>query len=74
MRHCGANVPDNSSIPSVALPAIRWGEDRVYFHNQEQQLIALPASWTDVVAADPLVSIAEGRAWFRAEDLFEWQA
>jgi hypothetical protein len=28
-----------------------WGEDRVYFHNEEQQLIALPASWTDVVAA-----------------------
>jgi hypothetical protein len=48
-----------------------WGEDRVYFHNEEQQLIALPASWTDVVAADPFVSIAQGRALFRADDLFE---
>jgi uncharacterized protein DUF5372 len=48
-----------------------WGEDRVYFHNEEQQLIALPASWTDVVAADPLVCIGEGRALFRADDLFE---
>jgi hypothetical protein len=48
-----------------------WGEDRVYFHNQEQQLIALPASWTDVVAADPLVALAEGRALFRADDLIE---
>jgi hypothetical protein len=48
-----------------------WGEDRVYFHNEEQQPIALPASWTDVVAADPLVSIAEGRALFRADDLIE---
>jgi Family of unknown function (DUF5372) len=48
-----------------------WGEDRVYFHNEEQQLIALPASWTDVVAADPLVSIGEGRALFRADDLWE---
>jgi Family of unknown function (DUF5372) len=48
-----------------------WGEDRVYFHNEEQQLIALPASWTDVVAADPLVSIGNGRALFRADDLCE---
>lgn len=48
-----------------------WGEDRVYFHNEEQQLIALPASWTDVVAADPLVSVGNGRALFRADDLCE---
>jgi hypothetical protein len=47
-----------------------WGEDRVYFHNEKQELIALPASWTDVVAADPLVSMGEGRALFRADDLF----
>ena len=48
-----------------------WGEDRVYFYNEEQQLMALPASWTDVVPADPFVSTAEGRALFRANDLFE---
>ena len=48
-----------------------WGEDRVYFHSEAQQLIALPASWTDVVAANPFVSAAEGRALFRADDLFE---
>jgi Family of unknown function (DUF5372) len=48
-----------------------WGEDRVYFHNEEHQLIALPASWTDVVAVDPLVSMGKGRALFRADDLLE---
>jgi hypothetical protein len=48
-----------------------WGEDRVYFYYEEQQLIALPASWTDVVATDPSVSIAAGRALFRANDLLE---
>ena len=48
-----------------------WGEDRVYFYNEDQQLIALPASWTDVVPADPFVSTAEGRALFRANDLLE---
>ena len=48
-----------------------WGEDRVYFYNEEQQLIALPASWTDVIATDPFVSMAGGRALFRADDLLE---
>lgn len=48
-----------------------WGEDRVYFYNHEQQLIAFPASWTDVIAVDPFVAVAEGRSLFRAEDLLE---
>jgi hypothetical protein len=48
-----------------------WGEDRVYFYNHEQQLIALPASWTDVIAIDPFVAVAEGRSLFRADDLWE---
>jgi hypothetical protein len=48
-----------------------WGEDRVYFHSASQQLTALPASWTDVVEADPVVAVAAGRAPFRANDLLE---
>jgi hypothetical protein len=48
-----------------------WGEDRVYFYDHEQQLIALPASWTDVIAVDPFVAVADGRSLFRAGDLLE---
>jgi hypothetical protein len=48
-----------------------WGEDRVYFYNEHQQLTGLPASWTDVIAADPFVAVSAGRALFRAEDLLE---
>jgi hypothetical protein len=48
-----------------------WGEDRVYFYNEKHELTALPASWTDVVGADPLVSMAAGRALFRANDLLD---
>jgi hypothetical protein len=48
-----------------------WGEDRVYFYNERQNLTALPASWTDVVAVDPVVAVAAGRAPFRANDLLE---
>jgi len=31
----------------------------------------LPASWTDVIPADPFISVAGGRALFRADDLLE---
>ena len=48
-----------------------WGEDRVYFYNEHQQLTALPASWTDGIAADPFVAVSAGRSLFRAEDLLE---
>jgi len=48
-----------------------WGEERVYFYNERQHLTALPATWTDAVAVDPVVTIAAGRAPFRASDLLE---
>jgi hypothetical protein len=48
-----------------------WGEDRVYFHDQDGKLASVPASWTDVVAEDPFVSLAAGRSLFRLEDLLK---
>jgi len=48
-----------------------WGEDRVYFYNEDQQLTVIPANWTNVVAIDPVVTIAAGQAPFRANDLLE---
>jgi hypothetical protein len=48
-----------------------WGEDRVYFYNEDEQLTAIAASWTDVVAIEPFVAVAAGRAPFRANDLLE---
>lgn len=48
-----------------------WGEDRVYFYDESQQLTALPASWTDVPETDPVVAVAAGRSAFRANDLLE---
>ena len=48
-----------------------WGEDRVYFYDENEQLVAMPASWTDATAADPFRVVAAGRALFRAEDLWE---
>ena len=48
-----------------------WGEDRLFFYNEKSRLIALPASWTDLVSPDPFVVVAAGRSLFRTEDLCE---
>ena len=48
-----------------------WGENRVYFHDDEGRLVSLPASWTSVLAPDPFVVISAGRSVFRVQDLLE---
>jgi hypothetical protein len=48
-----------------------WGEHRVYFHDDEGRLVALPAAWTSVLPPDPYVAIAAGCAAFRVPDLLE---
>ena len=48
-----------------------WGEDRVYFHDPDGKLSAIPASWTDLIAEDPFVGIAAGRSLFRLDDLLK---
>ncbi len=46
-----------------------WGEYRVWFFDEHDELRSLPATWTDVVAPDPAVALGAGRALFRAADL-----
>ena len=46
-----------------------WGEDRVHLRDENGQLFSLPATWTDVVAADPFVVIAAGRCAFTTAGL-----
>ena len=48
-----------------------WGEDRVFFRDDNGQVRSLPASWTDVAPLDPFVSMSAGRSLFRVQDLLE---
>ena len=48
-----------------------WGEHRAYFHKEGEHLVSVPATWTDIIAGDPVVHLAAGRALFRATDLIE---
>jgi hypothetical protein len=46
-----------------------WGEDRVYFHDRDGKLKALPTIWTSLRAEDPFLTVSKGRSHFRLEDL-----
>jgi len=48
-----------------------WGEDRAYCHDEQGQLVGVPARWTDGVPPDPVVVISAGRSAFRLQDLLE---
>ncbi|WP_245671789.1 DUF5372 family protein, partial [Nocardia amamiensis] len=48
-----------------------WGEDRVSLRDEHGVVFSLPAGWTDVVAVDPFVVIAEGRCPFTTTGLLE---
>ena len=41
----------------------------MFFYDEDGQLRSLPAIWTSVVGADPVVAIGAGRAHFRVADL-----
>lgn len=48
-----------------------WGEWRVFYYGNNNQIQSFPANWTDVVAIDPFVDAAQGKAYFRTIDLIE---
>jgi hypothetical protein len=48
-----------------------WGQDRVFFLNQENHIASLPAAWTDVAPFDAFLIVSAGRSYFRVEDLLE---
>lgn len=46
-----------------------WGEDRVFFLDEDGIVRSLPAAWTDAAEPDPFVVVAAGRSPFRVDDL-----
>jgi len=48
-----------------------WDRDRVYVCDEGGALVSLPAEWTDMVAEDPFVVVAAGRAPFHVARLLE---
>jgi hypothetical protein len=48
-----------------------WGEDRVFFLDEEGVQRSLPRAWTDSADVDPFVVVAAGRSSLRVCDLVE---
>ena len=46
-----------------------WGEERVTIELEDSSLLSIPIGWTDFHPPDPYLSIGDGRARFRVEDL-----
>ena len=48
-----------------------WGDERVFFYNDQGELTTLPASWTSVFPQDPFVTISKGKSHFHIKDLID---
>jgi hypothetical protein len=48
-----------------------WGEDRVFFLDEDGVQRSRPRAWTDAADVDPFVVVAAGRSWLRVCDLVE---
>ncbi|MCK4415444.1 MAG: hypothetical protein KAY32_18055 [Candidatus Eisenbacteria sp.] len=48
-----------------------WGEDRVFYLDESEQVRSLPAPWTSVAGDDPFLVVSAGRSPFRVSDLME---
>jgi len=48
-----------------------WGENRVYFNGDDNQLMSLPTNYTNVYEPDPFVILSAGRSHFKVADLME---
>jgi hypothetical protein len=46
-----------------------WGDDWLYFYDDEGRLRSVRAGWTDAGGADPFVEVSAGRSLFRVVDL-----
>ena len=46
-----------------------WGEDRVFFFDDDGAQRSLPTGWTDAVVSDPFVVLSGGRSALRVADL-----
>ena len=48
-----------------------WGEDRVFYVDDGDEVRGLPAHWTSAVADDPFVALSAGRSHFCVADLVQ---
>ena len=63
--------PGHGQQFSIVTIRQNWGEELLYYLDQNGRLVAIPARWTDRIEPDPVVTISAGRSPFRLHDLLE---
>jgi hypothetical protein len=63
--------PDSGREIEVVTRRPHWGEDRVFYRSAHGHVASLPARWTSLVPDDPVLTLTDGRARFRTDDLIE---
>lgn len=48
-----------------------WGENRVFFYDDQGTLSSLPVQWTSLAVEDPFVALSNAESFFRVPDLLE---
>ena len=49
----------------------RWGDERVFFEDDQGRAVSLRARWTSIFSPPSVIALAAGRSAFRADDLLE---
>jgi len=55
----------------IVLLRRNWGENRVFYHQEDGRLTSIPACWTSSYNPDVFNVIAKGRSVFRFKELLE---
>lgn len=53
---------------------VHWGEDRVFYRDDEGHLASMPARWTSLGPEDLIATVAGEQARFKVEDLIALSA
>ena len=46
-----------------------WAVDKVYYHDEQEQLKSLPSSYTNILSTDPFVVLSCKRSLFHAQHM-----
>ena len=48
-----------------------WGEDRMFYRQEDGRITSIPACWTSIYELRPFNVISKGRSVFRFQELLE---
>jgi len=60
----------NTKLQIVSLKQT-WGENRVFYHQEDGRITSIPACWTSIYDPHPFNVISQGRSVFRFRELLE---